>query len=64
MIDFVSIFPFNLILTRPESAQMAKLARLARMPRLAKLINVQRFKNILKSFEQDNADDGTLMQQY
>ena len=43
---------------------MAKLARLARMPRLSKLINVNRFKNILKAFEKKETDDSTLLGQY
>lgn len=34
------------------------------MPRLGKLISIQRFKNILKSFEKENADEGTLLRQY
>jgi hypothetical protein len=43
---------------------MVKLARLCRMPRLAKLINVNRFKSILKSFEKDQGDDKIIMKQY
>jgi hypothetical protein len=34
------------------------------MPRLAKLINVNRFKSILKSFEKGQGDDKVIMQQY
>ena len=48
MIDFVSIFPFDAIFD--ETGGFTKLFRLARLPRLIKLIDVGRFKSILKSF--------------
>lgn len=63
-IDFVSIFPFEIFLQDAGSAQVAKLARLARMPRLSKLINVARFKNILKAFEKKKTDNTTLLNMY
>ena len=47
IIDFVSVFPFNLFIA---SGQLTKLFRIFRIPRLIKLIDVGRFKSILKSF--------------
>jgi hypothetical protein len=48
MIDFVSVFPFDQAFG--DTGGFTKLLRLARLPRLVKLIDVQRFKSILKSF--------------
>jgi len=61
IIDLVCIFPFQFILVDPSQAQTVKLARLCRIPRLAKLINVERFKSILKSFEKEQGDDKVIM---
>ena len=61
LVDFVSVFPFHLIL--PTGA-LTKLFRLARMPRIIKLIDVNRFRTLLKGFEGPESDDETIMQQY
>ena len=51
LIDFMSVFPFEELLPVENSTGgLTKLFRLFRMPRLIKLIDVDRFKNILKSF--------------
>jgi potassium voltage-gated channel Eag-related subfamily H protein 7 len=51
LIDFMSVFPFEELLPVGDSTGgLTKLFRLFRMPRLIKLIDVGRFKNILKSF--------------
>jgi hypothetical protein len=60
-IDFISIFPFHTFL--PTGA-LTKLFRLARMPRMIKLIDVNRFKNLLKGFEGPECDDETIVHQY
>ena len=60
-IDFISIFPFHLML--PTGA-LTKLFRLARMPRMIKLIDVNRFKNLLKGFEGAECDTEEIVQQY
>ena len=50
-IDFISVFPFEILLPEGSSTGgLTKLFRLFRMPRLIKLIDVNRFKKILKSF--------------
>ena len=43
---------------------ITKLFRLFRMPRLIKLIDVNRFKNILKSFQSAKSNDQTILKQY
>ena len=48
-IDFISLFPFEMLL-ETSTGGLTKLFRLFRMPRLIKLIDVGRFKKILKSF--------------
>lgn len=51
LVDILSVFPFEEILPKGNSTGgLTKLFRLFRMPRLIKLIDVGRFKNILKSF--------------
>ena len=40
VIDAISIFPFDLILTDPSQSSAAKLVRLARLPRLVKLFDI------------------------
>lgn len=59
-IDFISVFPFNEFM---NSGALTKLFRLFRMPRLIKLIDISRFKNLLKKFEGDNSDAETIIQQ-
>lgn len=49
-IDFISVFPFNEFM---NSGALTKLFRLFRMPRLIKLIDISRFKNLLKKLEGD-----------
>lgn len=44
-VDFVSVFPFGLIIG--EDGIAAKLLRLFRMPRMIKLLDKKRIKNIL-----------------
>jgi hypothetical protein len=46
-----------------NSGALTKLFRLFRMPRLIKLIDISRFKNLLKKFEGDNSDAETIIQQ-
>jgi len=46
IIDFVSVFPFDIIFS---TGPMSKLFRLCRMPRLIKLIDVSRFDKLLKA---------------
>jgi len=54
-IDFVSVFPFYIVL---PTGVMTKLFRLARLPRLLKLLDVNRFNKVLQSFSSDaNIDD-------
>ena len=53
IIDFVSVFPFQTFLS---GGVMLKLVRLARMPRLLKLLDPERFKKVVRSFENDEAD--------
>ena len=57
-IDFISVFPFQIFFG--DSTGVSKLVRLARLPRLIKLIDVQRFKNILKSFQGKDTNDQTI----
>lgn len=61
-IDFVSIFPFNVLFS---TGVITKLVRLARLPRLIKLIDISRFSKLLKSFEKEGGgDDQWIVQQY
>ena len=60
-IDFVSIFPFDMLMS---SGVATKLFRLARLPRLIKLLDISRFSKLLKSFQNKNSDDQTIVQQY
>ena len=61
-VDFVSIFPFNVMFS---TGVVTKLVRLARLPRLIKLIDISRFSKILKSFEKEGGgDDQWIVQQY
>jgi hypothetical protein len=46
ILDFLAVFPFNLIFRNSEKASVltaVKLLRLFRLPRLAKLIDITRF---------------------
>ena len=52
-VDLLSIFPFHVFL---EKGVMTKLFRLFRMPRLMKLLDVSKFRNILRSFAEGNID--------
>ena len=61
LIDFVSIFPFDIIMS---SGVVTKLVRLFRLPRLIKLLDISRFSKLLKSFQNKNSDDQTIVQQY
>lgn len=57
IVDFVSIFPFGLIIG--EDGLSAKLLRLFRMPRMIKLLDKKRIKNILtgmNSYKQMSTD--------
>lgn len=58
-IDLISVFPFTLFLNSgaQDSAQTVKLARLFRMPRLGKLIDIDKIKKLLKSFQGETGDD-------
>lgn len=58
LIDIFSVFPFNEFM---NSGALTKLFRLARMPRLIKLIDISRFKNLLKKLEGDQSDDETII---
>ena len=60
-IDLLAVFPFELIL---NTGAMTKLFRLFRLPRLIKLIDISRFNKLLKSFENKNSDDKTILKQY
>ena len=61
-IDFISVFPFELLLPEGLSTGgLTKLFRLFRMPRLIKLIDVGRFKKILKSFQSKKTNDETIL---
>ena len=53
VVDFVSVFPFQTFLS---GGVMLKLVRLARMPRLLKLLDPERFKKVVRSFENEEAD--------
>jgi hypothetical protein len=53
-VDFISIFPFDMMFS---TGVVTKLVRLARLPRLIKLIDISRFSKILKSFEKDGGGD-------
>ena len=57
-IDIVSVFPFNEFM---NSGSLTKLFRLCRMPRLIKLIDISRFKTLLKKLEGDQSDDETII---
>ena len=58
IVDFVSVFPFNLILS---SGYTTKLFRIFRIPRLIKLIDVGKFKSILKSLQSKESNDQTIL---
>ena len=60
-IDLLAVFPFEQFFS---TGAMTKLFRLFRLPRLIKLIDVERFKKMLKSFENKNSDDKTILKQY
>ena len=60
-IDFVSVFPFDAMF---GSGIYTRLFRLARLPRLLKLLDQNRFKKILKSFQGKNTNEQTIMKQY
>lgn len=57
-IDFLSIFPFHAMV---DSGVFTKLIRLLRMPRLIKLLDVERFKSIIKSFESESDGHGAII---
>ena len=61
IIDFLSIFPFQLIMDSSVNSTTFKLLRLLRMPRLSKLIDIQRVKKILKAFQGDTSDDKAIL---
>lgn len=61
MVDFVSIFPFQLFL---NTGVITKLFRLCRLPRLVKLIDPSRFKKILKNLAEEEADDQAIANEY
>ena len=65
LIDLICIFPIQLFMDDGSSTGgITKLFRLFRMPRLIKLIDVNRFKNILKSFQSTKSNDQTILKQY
>ena len=61
MVDTLSIFPFEKLF---PTGPVTKLFRLFRMPRLIKLIDVNRFKGMIKSFQTKNSNDQTILKQY
>ena len=61
IIDFLSIFPFQLLMDNTKNSTTFKLLRLLRMPRLKKLIDIGRVKNIMKAFAGDTSDDKAIL---
>tara|TARA_B110000305_G_C19434483_1_gene638097 strand:- start:1117 stop:1947 length:831 start_codon:yes stop_codon:yes gene_type:complete len=61
VIDFLSLFPFDLVLASSLDPQTFKLLRLLRMPRLSKLIDTGRVKKILKAFQGDTTNDKAIV---
>jgi len=62
IVDFVSIFPFQLLIS--SNAVLTKLFRLFRLPRLVKLIDISRFNQLLKSFFENSSRDERIVAQY
>ena len=63
MVDFVSVFPFQLLFTATD-AKVTKLFRLFRLPRLIKLIDIQRFNKLIKSLMSNTSRDERIVAQY
>lgn len=61
IIDFLSVFPFDLMMSH---GPVVKLFRLFRLPRLLKLLDVNKFSSILKSANKDKTDTQTIIKQY
>lgn len=61
IIDFLSIFPFNIFMDNADNSTTFKLLRLLRMPRLSKLIDIGRVKKILKAFQGESSDDKAIV---
>jgi len=59
MIDLLSVFPFYLFLDRGVTT---RLFRLFRMPRLLKLLDVNKFKAMLRSFAAGKTDIKSFIQ--
>jgi len=57
-IDLISVFPFDLLLTK---GMITKLFRLFRMPRLLKLLDVSKFKNLIRSFSAEYTNDKVIV---
>ena len=51
IIDFISIFPFQILQKNSNTSQVTKLFRLPRMLRMIKLLNINTIKRLLKSFQ-------------
>ena len=60
-IDFISIFPFDLLL---DGSMITKLFRLFRMPRLLKFLDVSKFKSLMRSFSAGYTDGKVIVRQY
>lgn len=59
IIDFLAVFPFNLIFS---AGVMLKLVRLARIPRLMKLLDPDRFKKVVRSMENRETEIRDILQ--
>lgn len=61
IIDFLSLFPFEVFMGDSKDSTTFKLLRLLRMPRLSKLIDTGRVKKILKAFQGDTSNDKAIV---
>ena len=52
-IDFLSVFPFDMMMSK---GTITKLLRLLRLPRLFKILDVSRFKVLIRTFQAKNSD--------
>ncbi len=62
IIDFVAVFPFQLMLG--NYARALKLIRLLRLPKLIDMLDISRFNKILKSLFENSSRDERIAAQY
>lgn len=63
IIDFISIFPFQIVVP-PENGSATKLLRMPRMLRMGKLLDINNVKRLMKSFQSENNTADSIIKLY